>query len=109
MIPSWKRFQVPKGWTSIDGVEYGGLQKIDLFRSAIDAWENNGRKNGWGAPDLSTSVGAKIAVDNGVGTAGFFNIPICGYKEMFEVFTLDEKGRDNNPGNNPYWPCKNVS
>ncbi len=29
---NWKRFHVPKGWTTIDGKNWGGLQKFDLYR-----------------------------------------------------------------------------
>lgn len=76
--------------------------------SAIEAWESNGRKNGWKAPDLTTAAGAKLAVENQEHTPGFFQIPICGWKEMREVWIDDEKGRHNNPANNPYWPCKNI-
>ncbi len=44
-------------------------------------------------------------LQNGVGTDGAFQIPICGYKEMVEQFREQSDG----PDKNPYWPCANVS
>ncbi|KAL2064102.1 hypothetical protein VTL71DRAFT_4596 [Oculimacula yallundae] len=102
----WKRFYVPKGLDTIDGTLYGGLKKVDLFTSAIEGWERNGRKNGWKAPDAESPSGMGEIARDGPGTTGAFRIPICGYKEMFKQFG---QHADSSPGNNPYWPCANVS
>merc|ERR1712093_196929 len=101
----WDRFHVPKGFTTIDGQQWGGLQKFDLFRSAIEAWENNGRKNGYKAPDAESLTGMQQILKDGAGTAGAFQVPICGYKEMILQFDQDAPG----PDKNPFWPCANVS
>ena len=42
---------------------------------------------------------------DGARTAGAFQIPICGYKEMILQFDQDAAG----PDKNPFWPCANVS
>ncbi|KFY68955.1 hypothetical protein V496_00654 [Pseudogymnoascus sp. VKM F-4515 (FW-2607)] len=105
LTPGWERFNLPKGWDTIDGTQWGCLKKYDLFRSAIEAWENNGRKNGWKGPDAESLDGMRNIIEYGVGTDGAFKIPVCGWKEMWKSFSEGAPG----PDKNPYWPCENVS
>lgn len=75
------------------------------MNSAIEAWENNGRKNGWKGPDAESLDGMRNIIEYGVGTDGAFKIPVCGWKEMWKSFSEGAPG----PDKNPYWPCENVS
>ncbi|PNY28259.1 Uncharacterized protein TCAP_01845 [Tolypocladium capitatum] len=93
-------FLVPPGAETMDGKNWGGVTPADLISGAVRSFKANGNKNGWGSPNLGNERVIADITENGIKTAGFIPIPVCGRQEAHDNWARHDVDRwDNYPCN----------
>jgi hypothetical protein len=97
----------------LDGNAYGGVTLQDIVSSSLQAYVNNGYKNGYTLPpptEWVTQLGGtegELISQNGITTPGFFSLPVCTslWNTLLNIGGTFYHGDPNHP----YWPCEDMT
>ncbi|KAL8915642.1 MAG: hypothetical protein Q9172_006811 [Xanthocarpia lactea] len=100
--------QLLPGSDQLDGKQWGGVLVDDITISSFVGYQLNGNKNGYVMPENSKFTdmreNAEYPYQAGVRTPGFFSIPVCDIKTVFDV-TVRDGGNKASGGRCPTYPC----
>lgn len=74
-------FEQLRGWDTLDGTQWGGLNRAEFVTAAVRVWKHNDKKNGWESADPTTPQGQNEIMEQGLKAMGMVNIPVCSFEE----------------------------